>query len=56
MQEQRDRLAVRAGELAPSHSSCSASLASPEFITIELSPMKHQPAASKRQRSSPKAD
>ena len=37
-----------------SQSNCSASRARPVFMTSELRPIKHQPAASKRQRSSPK--
>ena len=36
-----------------SHSSCSSSLGIPVFMISELSPMKHQPAASNCQRSSP---
>jgi hypothetical protein len=39
-----------------SQSNCSASQARPLFMTSEFSPIKHQPAASKRQRSSPKIE
>ena len=53
VQEQRDRLAVDARDLRASQSNCSASNASPEFITSELRPMKRQPAASNDQWSSP---
>ncbi len=51
MQEQRDRLAaaLRASASANSQSNCSASKPSPEFITSEFRPMKHQPAASNDQ-------
>ena len=37
----------------PASSNCSASLSIPVFMISEFSPIKHQPAASKRQRSSP---
>ncbi len=42
--------------LRRSQSNCSASLSRPVFMISELSPMKHQPAASKCQRSSPSTE